>query len=99
MQRTGPPLFFLCRRTYGNYTIYCPGAWFQPTSGSRCDARPPHSIEEKARIEAALEESRGRISGARGAATRLGLPRTPLRVKIRRLTINKYKYQVVGGIL
>jgi transcriptional regulator with GAF, ATPase, and Fis domain len=52
-------------------------AWFQSTSGSRYDARPPHSIEEKARIEAALEESRGRISHARGAATRLGIPRGP----------------------
>ena len=69
------------------------------TSGSRCDARPPHSIEEKGRIEAALEESRGRISGARGAAARLGIPRTTLEAKIRRLTINKYKYQVVGGNL
>jgi formate hydrogenlyase transcriptional activator len=74
-------------------------AWFQSTSGSRYDARPPHSIQEKARIEAALEESRGRISGARGAATRLGIPRTTLEAKIKRLTINKYKYQVVGGIL
>jgi transcriptional regulator with GAF, ATPase, and Fis domain len=74
-------------------------AWFQSTSGSRYDMRPPHSIQEKARIEAALEESRGRISGARGAATRLGIPRTTLEAKIKRLTINKYKYQVVGGIL
>jgi formate hydrogenlyase transcriptional activator len=74
-------------------------AWFQSTSGSRYEARPPRSIEEKARIEAALEESRGRISGARGAAARLGIPRTTLEAKIKRLTINKYKYQVVGGIL
>jgi formate hydrogenlyase transcriptional activator len=68
-------------------------AWFRPTSGSRYDALPPHSIEEKERIEAALEESRGRISGPRGAATRLGIPRTTLEAKILRLTINKYKYQ------
>jgi formate hydrogenlyase transcriptional activator len=68
-------------------------AWFQSTSPGRYDALPPHSIEEKERIEAALEESRGRISGARGAATRLGIPRTTLEAKIKRLTINKYKYQ------
>ena len=74
-------------------------AWFQSTSGSRYDARPPQSTQEKACIEAALEESRGRISGARGAATRLGIPRTTLEAKIKRLTINKYRYQVVGGIL
>jgi formate hydrogenlyase transcriptional activator len=69
-------------------------AWFRPTSGSRYDALPPHSIEEKKSIEAALAESRGRISGPRGAATRLGIPRTTLEAKIKRLTINKYKYQV-----
>jgi transcriptional regulator with GAF, ATPase, and Fis domain len=74
-------------------------AWLQSTSGSRYDARPSHNVEEKARIEAALEESRGRISGARGAATRLGIPRTTLEAKIKRLTINKYKYQIVGGTL
>ena len=74
-------------------------AWFQSASGSQHDARRPHSIQEKARIEAALEESRGRISGVRGAATRLGMPRTTLEAKIKRLTINKYKYQVVGGTL
>jgi transcriptional regulator with GAF, ATPase, and Fis domain len=69
-------------------------AWFQSTSGSRNDALPAHSIEEKERIEAALEESRGRVSGARGAAARLGIPRTTLEAKIKRLTINKYKFHV-----
>ena len=73
--------------------------WLQSNSGSRYDARASHNVEEKARIEAALEESRGRISGARGAAIRLGIPRTTLEAKIKRLTINKYKYQVVGGTL
>jgi transcriptional regulator with GAF, ATPase, and Fis domain len=70
-------------------------AWFESSSGNRCNALPMHSTEEKARIEAALKESRGRISGARGAATRLGIPRTTLEAKIKRLTINKYKYQTV----
>jgi formate hydrogenlyase transcriptional activator len=70
-------------------------AWFQPNSGDQCNALPMHSTEEKVCIEAALKESRGRISGARGAATRLGIPRTTLEAKIKRLTINKYKYQAV----
>jgi formate hydrogenlyase transcriptional activator len=71
-------------------------AWFRSNSGSRYDALPPHSNEEKERIEVALEESRGCISGPRGAAARLGIPRTTLESKIKRLTINKYKYQVAG---
>jgi formate hydrogenlyase transcriptional activator len=68
-------------------------AWFPSLSRNQCEALPPHCIEEKRRIEAALEESRGRISGPRGAATRLGIPRTTLEAKIKRLTINKYRYQ------
>jgi formate hydrogenlyase transcriptional activator len=70
-------------------------AWFRSTPRSRYDELPLHSIEAKERIESALEESRGRISGPRGAATRLGIPRTTLEAKIKRLTINKYKYQSV----
>ena len=65
----------------------------QSTSESRYDERPPHSIEQKARIEAALEESRGRISGPNGAARKLGVQRTTLESWIKRLRINKYQYQ------
>jgi formate hydrogenlyase transcriptional activator len=54
---------------------------------------PTATNQEKQIIEAALEESRGRISGECGAATRLGISRTTLEAKIKRLTINKYKYQ------
>jgi PAS domain S-box-containing protein len=41
-------------------------------------------------IEAALAETHGRISGPRGAAAKLGIPRQTLESKIRRLGINKY---------
>jgi formate hydrogenlyase transcriptional activator len=41
-------------------------------------------------IEAALAESRGRISGPSGAAAKLGMPRQTLESKIRRLSIDKY---------
>jgi hypothetical protein len=71
-------------------------ACFRLTSRSRYDALPPDSIEEEERIESGLEKSRGRISGPRGAATRLGIPRTTLEAKIKRLTTNKYKYQPVS---
>jgi len=50
--------------------------------------------QEKEMIEAALAESRGRVSGPGGAATKLGLPRPTLDAKIRRLGINKYRFKV-----
>jgi formate hydrogenlyase transcriptional activator len=44
-------------------------------------------------IEAALAESRGRIGGPSGAATKLGIPRQTLESKIQRLGIDKYKHK------
>ena len=41
-------------------------------------------------IEAALAESRGRISGASGAAAKLGIPRQTLESKIQKLGIDRY---------
>ena len=41
-------------------------------------------------IEAVLAETHGRISGASGAAAKLGIPRQTLESKIRRLGIDKY---------
>jgi formate hydrogenlyase transcriptional activator len=49
--------------------------------------------QEKEMIEAALTESRGRVSGSGGAAAKLGLPRATLDAKIRRLGINKYRFK------
>jgi formate hydrogenlyase transcriptional activator len=48
--------------------------------------------QERAMIEAALEESRGRISGPSGAAGKLGMPRTTLESKIKSLRINKHRF-------
>ena len=45
--------------------------------------------QEKEMIEAALKESRGRIFGPKGAAAKLGIPRSTLESKIRSLKINK----------
>ena len=50
--------------------------------------------QEKEMIEAALSESRGRISGRAGAATKLGLPARTLDSKIKRLKINVYRFKV-----
>jgi formate hydrogenlyase transcriptional activator len=47
--------------------------------------------EEKEMIEAALAESRGRVSGPAGAAAKLGLPTRTLEAKIKRLRIDNYR--------
>ena len=50
--------------------------------------------DEKQIIEAALEESRGRISGPLGAARKLGIPRSTLESRIKTLHINKRTYKL-----
>ena len=48
---------------------------------------------EKALIEAALKETRGRVAGPRGAAVKLGIPRQTLESKIRALQIDKLAFR------
>jgi len=48
---------------------------------------------EKELIEAALAESRGRVSGPSGAAARLGIPRQTLDSKISTLRIDKLRFR------
>ena len=48
---------------------------------------------ERKLIETALAASKGRISGVRGAAARLGLPRQTLESKIRTLHIDKHQFK------
>src|SRR5690242_2364536 len=50
---------------------------------------------EKALIEAALQETRGRVAGPRGAAAKLGIPRQTLEWKIRNLNIDKLAFRRV----
>jgi formate hydrogenlyase transcriptional activator len=49
--------------------------------------------KQREMIEAALEESHGRISGPSGAAGKLGIPRTTLESKIRTLRIDKHQFK------
>jgi formate hydrogenlyase transcriptional activator len=49
---------------------------------------------EKEIIEAALTACRGRIAGALGAATKLGIPRQTLESKIKNLGIDKHRFKV-----
>jgi len=48
---------------------------------------------EKDLIEAALKESKGRVSGPSGAAARLGIPRQTLDSRIKALGIAKYRFK------
>jgi transcriptional regulator with GAF, ATPase, and Fis domain len=66
---------------------------------------PKHPIElprrliaqEKNMIEAALEESGGRVFGPTGAADKLGIPRSTLESKIRSLKIDKNRFRSTPG--
>jgi len=48
---------------------------------------------EKELIEAALAQTRGRVSGPRGAAAKLGIPSSTLESKIRALQIGKHRFK------
>jgi transcriptional regulator with PAS, ATPase and Fis domain len=61
------------------------------TGMGRVPKIPPD--QEKKIIEAALAESRGRVSGPSGAATKLGVPSTTLESRIRSLKINKHRFK------
>jgi transcriptional regulator with GAF, ATPase, and Fis domain len=60
-----------------------------PTSGTE------RNLTERKRIEAALAQSNGKISGAHGAAAKLGMPASTLESKIRALKINKFQFKGV----
>jgi PAS domain S-box-containing protein len=53
--------------------------------------------QEKDMIEAALKDTRGRVSGPGGAAVKLGIPRSTLESKIRSLKINKNRFRTIPG--
>jgi transcriptional regulator with PAS, ATPase and Fis domain len=62
----------------------------QPASRPLSDELVTH---EKEMIEAALTESRGRVSGPKGAAAKLGIPPSTLESKIRSLKISKQRFK------
>jgi transcriptional regulator with GAF, ATPase, and Fis domain len=51
------------------------------------------AAHEKDAIEAALGESKGRVSGPFGAALRLGVPASTLESKIKALKIDKRRFK------
>jgi len=56
------------------------------------------AAQEKEIIEAALQESGGRVSGPSGAAARLGIPGSTLESKIKLLKINKHRFKITKPI-
>jgi transcriptional regulator with GAF, ATPase, and Fis domain len=58
-------------------------------------AATDQNANERQRIEAALAQSNGKISGARGAAAKLGMPPSTLESRIRSLKINKFQFKRV----
>jgi DNA-binding NtrC family response regulator len=58
------------------------------------DGSGDDSQHEREMIESALAQSRGRISGPRGAAARLGLPPSTLNSRIEKLKIRKSRFKL-----
>ncbi len=78
-----------------NFTV--DDSWLVWESRQNQSARQPLAdklvTQEKEMIEAALIESRGRVSGSLGAAAKLGIPPSTLESKIRSLKINKHRFK------
>jgi len=78
-------------------TLSVDGTWLKPEMAGRAggDAAFASSVIDREReiIEAALEESRGKVAGSNGAAIKLGIPRQTLDSKIRSLRIDKRRFR------
>lgn len=74
-------------------------SWFSQESSEPpplMQASPPLAAwqpEEREIIEAALAESRGRVSGPNGAAAKLGIPQSTLAYKIKALNIRRDQFR------
>jgi transcriptional regulator with GAF, ATPase, and Fis domain len=68
-------------------------SWIAPDAASRGSLREGLRAQEKRLIEEALEACQGRVSGARGAARRLGIPPATLDNKIRLYHIDKMRFR------
>ncbi len=49
--------------------------------------------EERTAIETALKASRGKVSGPKGAAKKIGIPASTLEFRIKKLGINKFRFR------
>jgi formate hydrogenlyase transcriptional activator len=78
-------------------TFFVEEAWLRPEPEPWIGLQPSLVNRERELIEAALAETRGRVSGPDGAARRLGIPRSTLEYRIQTLRINKYRFKVEAG--
>ncbi|MBV8706688.1 MAG: sigma-54-dependent Fis family transcriptional regulator [Acidobacteriaceae bacterium] len=91
----------LCNRE----TVSIDESWIDPQErwtdgGTPAQVAPLNQTlveREKQIIEAALEESRGRVSGPSGTAVKLGIPRSTLESRIQTLRIDKYSFMSKAG--
>jgi formate hydrogenlyase transcriptional activator len=68
--------------------------WFSHEFQSSTRVGPAGGIStEREQIEAALAQTKGKVSGRQGAAAMLGIPASTLESKIRTLRINKHAYK------
>ena len=70
-------------------------SWFSNESQLANSVAVDHTSTERKLIEGALAQSNGKISGAHGAAAKLGMPPSTLESKIRSLRINKFQFKGV----
>jgi PAS domain S-box-containing protein len=66
------------------------------SQASRAESRPALNVAprtEREIIEAALAETKGRVSGPSGAAAKLGIPQSTLATRIKVLRINKHQFK------
>src|SRR6266436_513492 len=80
----------------GGDTFWIEKAWLASVQPPRQELAGPlldilHN-QEKEIIEAALAESKGKVAGPKGAAAKLGIPRSTLDSKIKQLNIKKNKF-------
>ncbi len=62
-------------------------------SGPKATLATDLATREKAMIETALRGASGRVSGAKGAAAILGMPRQTLESKLKKLGIDRYRFR------
>ena len=69
-------------------------SWLSATGPARRPLSQEMTSQEKELIEAALAECKGCVSGASGAAAKLGMPPSTLDSKIRSLRIDKRRFYI-----
>jgi len=70
-------------------------SWFSVNPSSSRPLPEDLVAQERERIETALAQTRGRVSGPSGAAIRLGIPASTLDSKIKSLKIDKRQFQTL----